>query len=125
MIADNVGDNVGDVAGMGADIYESYVAAIVAAMALGLTLPLAASCSRWRPACPTSTDLRGLAVGLPILLATLGLGRVAGRHLDHALAEQSAAGARAAPGAAAAARARDRGGCLRAARRLASQPALS
>ena len=72
VIADNVGDNVGDVAGMGADIYESYVAAMVAAMALGLTMPL----PELQPLAPEITDepaLRALALGLPVLLATLGL----------------------------------------------------
>jgi K(+)-stimulated pyrophosphate-energized sodium pump len=72
VIADNVGDNVGDVAGMGADIYESYIAAMVAAMALGLTMPI----EQLQPLAPDMTDnaaLRALAVGLPVLLATLGL----------------------------------------------------
>jgi K(+)-stimulated pyrophosphate-energized sodium pump len=72
VIADNVGDNVGDIAGMGADIYESYVAAMVAAMALGLTMPIA----ELKPLAPTLDSeeaVRTVAVGLPILLATIGL----------------------------------------------------
>jgi K(+)-stimulated pyrophosphate-energized sodium pump len=72
VIADNVGDNVGDIAGMGADIFESYVAAMVAAMALGLTLPQ----EQLQALAPDLTDevaLRVAAVGLPILLSTVGL----------------------------------------------------
>ncbi|MFO0602558.1 MAG: sodium-translocating pyrophosphatase [Polyangiales bacterium] len=71
VIADNVGDNVGDIAGMGADIYESYVAAMVAAMALGLTMPMS---ELNRLADGEEAHVRKLAVALPLLLATLGLG---------------------------------------------------
>jgi K(+)-stimulated pyrophosphate-energized sodium pump len=71
VIADNVGDNVGDIAGMGADIYESYIAAMVAAMALGLTMPAS---ELTRLAHGEEGHVRKLAVALPLLLATLGLG---------------------------------------------------
>ncbi|MDP3274466.1 MAG: sodium-translocating pyrophosphatase [Deltaproteobacteria bacterium] len=73
VIADNVGDNVGDVAGMGADIYESYIAAMVSAMALAMTIPVA-QLQRLAPAVTDESKLRLLAVELPILLSTLGLG---------------------------------------------------
>ncbi len=72
VIADNVGDNVGDIAGMGADIYESFVAAIVATMALGLTMPQE-SLQALAPSAASVTELRSLAIALPIMLATLGL----------------------------------------------------
>ncbi len=72
VIADNVGDNVGDVAGMGADIYESYVAAIVAAMALALTMPVP-ELQRLAPDVTDENVLRALGIGLPVLLATVGL----------------------------------------------------
>jgi K(+)-stimulated pyrophosphate-energized sodium pump len=69
VIADNVGDNVGDVAGMGADIYESLVAAIVATMAIGLTAPQADIQTLMTGA----GDARAVAVGLPLILASVGL----------------------------------------------------
>jgi K(+)-stimulated pyrophosphate-energized sodium pump len=70
VIADNVGDNVGDVAGMGADIYESLVAAIVATMAIGLTAPEA---SIKTLLVGGTGDARTIAVGLPLVLASVGL----------------------------------------------------
>ncbi|MFZ5475788.1 MAG: sodium-translocating pyrophosphatase [Myxococcota bacterium] len=70
VIADNVGDNVGDVAGMGADIYESLVAAIVATMAIGLTAPDATIALL---KVSGTGDARTLAVGLPLVLASVGL----------------------------------------------------
>ena len=71
VIADNVGDNVGDVAGMGADIYESMVAAIVSAMAIALTVP-AAGLDKLSPGM-IETNLRFLALSLPLLLSVIGL----------------------------------------------------
>jgi len=70
VIADNVGDNVGDVAGMGADIYESLVAAVVATMAIGLTADGKAIATLVTSA---PENAREIAVGLPIVLAAIGL----------------------------------------------------
>jgi K(+)-stimulated pyrophosphate-energized sodium pump len=74
VIADNVGDNVGDIAGMGADIYESYIAAMVAAAALGLALPVGLLREKLAPGIEDDGMVRAIAVGLPVLLSTLGLG---------------------------------------------------
>ena len=73
VIADNVGDNVGDVAGMGADIYESMVAAIVASMAIALTVDAGALTRILASADAHPEAMRVMGVGLPLILATLGL----------------------------------------------------
>ena len=73
VIADNVGDNVGDIAGMGADIFESYIAAMVAAAALGLTVPIDTLRSSLAPGIEGDSAVRAIAVGLPVLLSTIGL----------------------------------------------------
>jgi K(+)-stimulated pyrophosphate-energized sodium pump len=73
VIADNVGDNVGDIAGMGADIFESYIAAMVAAAALGLTVPIDTLRESLAPGVESAAAVRGIAVGLPVLLSTIGL----------------------------------------------------
>jgi K(+)-stimulated pyrophosphate-energized sodium pump len=73
VIADNVGDNVGDIAGMGADIFESYIAAMVAAAALGLTVPIGALRDSLAPTISDEGAVRAIAVGLPVLLSTIGL----------------------------------------------------
>ena len=60
-IADNVGDNVGDVAGMGADLFESYVGCLIGCMILGAA------------ARAPEPDMGQRLVGLPLLLASLGV----------------------------------------------------
>lgn len=73
VIADNVGDNVGDIAGMGADIFESYIAAMVATAALGLTVPVEVLREKLAPGIEDAATVRMVAVGLPVLLSTIGL----------------------------------------------------
>jgi K(+)-stimulated pyrophosphate-energized sodium pump len=74
VIADNVGDNVGDIAGMGADIFESYIAAMVAAAALGLSVPVDTLRESLAPGIADAASVRMAAVGLPVLMSTIGLG---------------------------------------------------
>lgn len=69
VIADNVGDNVGDVAGMGADIFESYVGAMVATVAIAATMKVEALSIVH----PNGEPARALLMGLPLMLAVLGL----------------------------------------------------
>lgn len=69
VIADNVGDNVGDVAGMGADLFESYSGSIIAAAALGAALTL----TNGDNPTPISNDIRLAFVGLPFLIAGVGI----------------------------------------------------
>ncbi|HEX5657928.1 MAG TPA: sodium-translocating pyrophosphatase [Polyangiales bacterium] len=73
VIADNVGDNVGDIAGMGADIYESYIAAMVATAALGLTVDVDVLREALVPGIESGATVRFIAVGLPVMLSTIGL----------------------------------------------------
>ncbi len=70
VIADNVGDNVGDVAGMGADIFESYVGAMVATIAIASTMTL----DSLTMIHTGGESARALLMGLPLMLAVLGLG---------------------------------------------------
>ncbi|MCA8906878.1 MAG: sodium-translocating pyrophosphatase, partial [Rhodospirillaceae bacterium] len=107
----NVGDNVGDVAGMGADIFESYVGAMVASITIAATLA-AAEIGGLVPGLTGGSDSlvlglvgaadgtdatevgRMLLMGLPLLLAVIGLicstvgilGMVGARRLDPELA---------------------------------------
>lgn len=68
VIADNVGDNVGDVAGMGADIFESYVGAMVASLTIAATMTAAQMSEHF-----TGDVTREMLMGLPLILAVLGL----------------------------------------------------
>jgi K(+)-stimulated pyrophosphate-energized sodium pump len=71
VIADNVGDNVGDVAGMGSDIFESYCGAMIATIAIASTVGLA-YITDLAPGMAEG-DARGVLMGLPLLLASVGL----------------------------------------------------
>ncbi len=73
VIADNVGDNVGDVAGMGADIFESYVGSIVATIAIGATASPLLVNRLMTINLNSETSVLAL-MGLPLILALLGLG---------------------------------------------------
>jgi len=72
VIADNVGDNVGDVAGMGADIFESYVGSIIASISIAATMRPDVL-SNLMIAGTASTMDRQLLMGLPLILALIGL----------------------------------------------------
>ncbi|MFQ5744923.1 MAG: sodium/proton-translocating pyrophosphatase, partial [Acidobacteriota bacterium] len=73
VIADNVGDNVGDVAGMGADIFESYVGSMVATIAIGATLFGDRLSALVADASMPEGQIKSLLMGLPLVLAMLGL----------------------------------------------------
>jgi K(+)-stimulated pyrophosphate-energized sodium pump len=57
---------------MGADIYESLAAAIIAALAIAIAAP-AADVLQWGQAGGTVESVRTLAMGAPLILASVGL----------------------------------------------------